>query len=609
MNVTIYTKARAVKDLAGTVTDRDICYFLSDDYLSYDRLRNDLKGKSPLHLAGQAFHEAIRKVETDFLRFCHQIAEQNGSEHYWGTNLASRNSANIPLLKYVVFFHCARMILKEKPKEKSLVFICDTRELAAVIGEEARSNGCRVTVRTAFADAAGNVRLYYRLFLRSAYFLTVGVLKWVYARSLKNRRATADDGKRRYLLRSWVTAGCFDEKGTYKDRNFGRLPGYLEEHGGEVWTVPMYFNLDRSIFAQMRLMADSGYSFLFPEQYMSLPDVFRTWFDGIKGIPLKLKNTEFEGRDFSGVVRDVHLWSSLSTGLLACNAVTYLLKRLKERGMRIDQFIYPIENNAPEKMYIQAVRRYYPEAKLIGFQHTVWFKEQLGVYLHPDETKSHPLPDQVICSGRAYLDIIRKTGFPSALLQAGPNLRYTTANQGSPGRPGGLKSGAEKRVLLILNFDRDQMLEFLDKTGEAFRSLSGIRIRIKSHPLYPVELLKQFLGHIGFPEFEWATGSVPDEVVQSDAVLMTGASVSNLETMITGVPLLRVSLGSNFDFDCLWEEYPFAPFLSSADEIRHYLLKAFSLTEEEKSNLEAFGKKIAADYFEPPTPDNMKVFL
>jgi len=121
--------------------------------------------------------------------------------------------------------------------------------------------------------------------------------------------------------------------------------------------------------------------------------------------------------------------------------------------------------------------------------------------------------------------------------------------------------------------------------------------------------LKQFLGHIGFPEFEWATGSVPDEVVQSDAVLMTGASVSNLETMITGVPLLRVSLGSNFDFDCLWEEYPFAPFLSSADEIRHYLLKAFSLTEEEKGNLEAFGKKIAADYFEPPTPDNMKVFL
>lgn len=609
MNVSVYTKECALKNLARTATGQDVCYFLSDDYLSYVRLRDTLGGRCPIHLPGKAFHEAIRAIETDFLLFCHRIADRNRSEYYWGTNLASRNSANIPLLKYLAYFHCARAILAQNATAESLVFICDSKDLAAVISEEARSRGARTTLKGSFKDAMEGVRIGYRLFLRSVYFLATGILRWLHARTLKNRRIDRDSGRKRYILRSWITAGCIDGDGSYKERNFGKLPQYLEEQGGEVWTIPMYFNLDRSIVDQMSRMADSGHPFLFPEQYISVLDIFRVLLDGIKGIPLNLDRAEFEGRDLSEVVRTVHRWSSLSTGLLACNIVTYLLKRLHERGVRVDSFLYPIENNAPEKMFIQSVRGYYPKAKLIGFQHTVWFKEQLGVYLHPEETKSHPLPDQVICSGRAYPDIIRRTGFPPEILQAGPNLRYTAANQSLPRRPGDLKSGAEKRVLLILNFDRDQMLEFLDKTGEVLRPLNGIRIRIKSHPLYPLEQLKQFLDHIRFPRFEWATGSVPDEVVQSDAVLMTGGSVSNLETMITGVPLLRVSLGSNFDFDCLWEDYPFAPFLSSPAEIRRYLLKAFSLTEEERDGLAKFGQELVRNYFEPATPETMNVFL
>ena len=60
------------------------------------------------------------------------------------------------------------------------------------------------------------------------------------------------------MLRSWVTAGSVDAGGRYRDRNFGVLPDYLAGQGKEVWTIPLYFSLDRNLFAQMKLMSRSG---------------------------------------------------------------------------------------------------------------------------------------------------------------------------------------------------------------------------------------------------------------------------------------------------------------------------------------------------------------
>ena len=88
----------------------------------------------------------------------------------------------------------------------------------------------------------------------------------------------------------------------------------------------------------------------------------------------------------------------------------------------------PLENNPPEKPFILAVREHYPHARLIGFQHTAWLKEQMGIVLLPEELPYHPLPEKIVCSGRRYLDILKSAGFPPDLLVPGPNLRYADVN-------------------------------------------------------------------------------------------------------------------------------------------------------------------------------------
>ena len=90
---------------------------------------------------------------------------------------------------------------------------------------------------------------------------------------------------------------------------------------------------------------------------------------------------------------------------------------------------------------------------------------------------------------------------------------------------------------------------------------------------------------------------------------MTGGSVSNLETIVTGVPLIRVSLDGNFDFDSLWKPYPFCQFLHTPQEISVALEKAFELDDAGWKELAEFGQKTAEGYFEPVTEERLESFL
>ena len=90
---------------------------------------------------------------------------------------------------------------------------------------------------------------------------------------------------------------------------------------------------------------------------------------------------------------------------------------------------------------------------------------------------------------------------------------------------------------------------------------------------------------------------------------MTGGSVSSMETIAAGVPLVRVSLENNFDFDCLWDDYPVSPPASSPGEIRRHLGQALRASTEERMRLIRYGKEMVENYFEPVTPETLRVFL
>jgi hypothetical protein len=190
----------------------------------------------------------------------------------------------------------------------------------------------------------------------------------------------------------------------------------------------------------------------------------------------------------------------------------------------------------------------------------------------------------------------------------GPNLRYTAVNQfvGTSNPNGG---GHPRTLLIILNYDTNQNMELLEKAGQALKSPGDLHVLIKAHPTTDVQQMSGFLQDIPFPPYEWASGTVMEQLARVHAVLMTGGSVSSMETIAAGVPLVRVSLENNFDFDCFWDEYPFSPFVSSPEEIRKRVDEALRMGPNERRRLIAFGQEMVENYFEPVTPERMQVFL
>lgn len=604
MDVTIISKNEALKRLDKMVSSKDVCYYLSEDYSSLARIRKSVGYPYDIKILGDRFHAAIVEIGKSYLQFCHKVGLKNHSPIYWESHLASRNSASIPLLRNLVYFYCARQLLKNDWSQ--VIFICDSVALAGVICREVKGRGgrCRLEMGSKLFSFLQTSLGFLK---RSMVFLAYYFARWFYVRRLENPRINNED-KARYVLRSWVTVGCFDNMGNYRDRNFGVLSEYLRNNGKDVWTIPLFFNLGKKFFSYIKLMERCHQKFIFPEQYLTIFDAFRILRDGIRGLFIDLSECEFLGSNVSTILREAHLKTSLSPNLLMYNSDKYLLQRISKRGVKVDCFIYPIENNVVEKPFILAAQRHYPDAKITGFQHTMWFKEQLGMFLNPEELGYHPLPDQIICSGQRYLDVLSKAGFPGDKLYWGPNLRYTMVNH-FHGPRNFSPADNNKGILVILNFNMNHAMEMLEKLGVALRRVGGSRVCIKPHPLLSIKRLSLFLQDIGFPKHEWVEGSVQEWVAKAEVVVMTGGSVSNLETMAMGVPLLRISLENDFDLDPLWDEYPFAPFVSATEEISGGLIAAFNLSDAKRDELIKFGNKVIENYFEPVTEERMRVFL
>lgn len=601
--VLILSKKTALRHLPEKFTPGCDCYFLSDDYVSMTKIQKGLNPGLAVKTLEKSFHKTLDEIKDDFLLFCHDLYLKNTNINFWEIPLASRNSASVPLLKYLVYFCAAKKIMSDQ--KSPIIFICDSFPLADLISAEAKLHGRSAKIEFSFADSIRFLKLYTWIFLRAFYYVYKIFIRRVHAKRLKNKRLLGNDVRQIYILRSWITTGTINDEGIYRDRNFGVLPDFLRQQGKDVWIIPMFFNLDQSMPEQMKLMARSNHQFVFHEQYLTFFEMLKTLRDGVKNLRLKC-NAFYGGHNFGPVIRDIHLDQSLSTELLAQNNIKYLLEKWAAKGIKIHRFLYPMENNCPEKFFILAAKLSYPQAEVIGFQHTVWYKEQMGMFLHPVEAGHHPVPDCIVTSGKKYIDVLRQAGFPADIIKLGPSLR----NSNIYSMPETAEyCGKTGKVLIILNFDDNQTFELLSKASQALKKIAPAEILIKPHPLTPVGLLKDYLREIQFPAYTLVGGTVQEWVSRVDAVIMSAGSVSNLETIIMGVPLIRISLGSNFDLDPLWDDNRFTHFSITPDDIAAQIERCMKLSPDEKDQLRIFGREVLNSYFEPVTPDILRVFL
>ncbi len=575
-------------------------YFLSDDYSAQILLQKKI---SNLRGLGSLFHKSISEDIGVYQLFFNKIVMSNNQDFFWSLPIATHSSAETPLLKHLIYLNCAKKLISST--DIQIGFVCETDEIAKVLREEAKKMGITWEYASSRREVLESPKILSRLIYRSFYFLLRSLILWMSIRRFKNLRLIKNSDQDLYILRSWLTPASVIHASNYKDRNFGPLLDYLKAQSKEVWILPLFFNTDKHILKYLKSLSEMSAKIIFFEQYIGLMSYFKMLFKSIRSLFINLKVLEFQGMEVGSVIRKIHYGSALAPELLNYNMTYELLSSLSKKKINVHRFIYTFENTTNEKTFLIAIKKFYPKALSLGFQHSVWYKEQISMRLFPQEMHQHPLPDQIICSGARYPSILSSLGFPENKLGKGANLRFAAIHE----------YGADEAIcpnrelLIILNYDYNQCTELLTKVQLSLKMITPCTIKIKSHPLLNQSKINTFLGQISFAPYVWVEGAVQEHIQRSNAVIMGGASVTNYEVIVLGVPLVRISLDSNFDFDPLWEDENACPMLSEPRDIANSLENAFNLTALEKKKLISWGRHILENYFEPVTTETMDVFI
>ncbi len=381
--------------------------------------------------------------------------------------------------------------------------------------------------------------------------------------------------------------------------------------------MPMFFNIGGSERSELRQLRAAGCRVLDEFAELSMWDIVATAFGSIRHMFLSFERLEVRSFGFTfdvgRVFQESHWRTHGAPDLLRLNLAKRTLARLAGRHIKWESLYYPFENNASEKSFILAARDFYPNTQLIGFQHTVVFRDQLSMHLSAKELVFHPLPDRLLCSGPVYIPVLKGLGFPPEICEMGANLRYISIENGQRWLR---KSCQGSGVLFVLNYNLDHAYEVLVALAQVVQRLrmefEDFQLKLKLHPLTDRSDLKRLLGYLGFgDEVVFVEGAVQDEVLASRVTVMTGGSVSVLETLTVGSPLILYSLEQEFDFDCLWPEFAQQPAemvaaVRTADEL--YLSVRANLDAPEESSARQI-ESIRRAYFSVRAPANLKVFL
>lgn len=609
--VTIIHKSKALRKLAEVIGKDSLCYYLAEDYSIFMELQNKFKGIVKIKNLEGLFDTTFQEMKEALLELLSDLNKKYNSFAWWGGHLASKSTPATPLLLNTTYLLCAKKILLENPA--SIILIVESPALSQCLSEFARRQGYQVS------NCCNRISEWTKNFIQGLrYVAQIGRFSlvslhnfWAAFRAPRYQLPKESSVKKRVVIRSWVTQSILNGKGKFADRNFGNLPQWLSSRGYEVWILPMFFNLSAMAMRKAyERIKDIDQTFLIPEHYLKFSDYLRSLLNGFKAFRQRIEGIQIEDIDISPIFNEVQRKQGFNVGLCLLNLSCQMLKRLKEAKVQIDGFYYAFECNAPENQFVLSCRQYFPEADIIGFQHTTFFSNQLAYHLAPGEYAHRPLPDKIICSGPAYRALHQKARFPETILIDGPNLRfesvYTNRN-----RRQGLENGTNKKKLLLpLTFSYNLAFELFVKVKEALKNTDNYRVYIRTHPLLSKKILKQFLYKINVDDWEFADeGIVQQWLPEIYAVVSTGGTVIILEAISFGTPVIRVIPDNTFYYDPFsGSNYPLSP-VTTPLEIRQQLEFVDDIQKNEERIFEKISNETLHDYFPQPTEENLKVFL
>lgn len=586
--------------------------FLGDDQGQLVKWEDAFGSKSMRIPTGKPLKQIVDRFRRPFLDLISRLNRKHQSEDWWMSRISEQNTLISSLFIDCCKLELTRRLIIEARDNKSehIVIIINNLALLKSLIPILKEHHIEYRVLDKYLFMIDGLKNNLVFLYRLLKFAKVSIIKIIAARLLlKNKNKTCYvPGRKQVLLHNYLNEASFNESNQYYDRYFGRLSQWLEKKGYYLHIIPSIFEFDKSIYSVYKQLRSSEINFIIAEDFYGLRDYFRSIKTSFKLLFLPSGDINFETLNLSHLIKKERLiFASASMDLFMYRD---LPSRLKEAGLKFDLLIDVFEGMIPEKALLLGMKKAFPEAVCIGYQHSFINRNELSHFTYDPKTADSILPDKIVCTGPFTKNILIKEGLPENKVVAGCALRYEYLWQ-SKGQPYLLKKGeTEDNVLVALPLVVNVCADIISKTALAVNELKNTKFFFKPHPMLSPAVIVKLIDNCGLDgNYEIVQGSM-DEYLCKATVMVTSGSTAALESLALGVPVVIIGSETLLDFNPLdWFETAYAKMYFEPEEIKQRISELQLMTDIEKKELRQYGKYLLKQCFTPVSDKGMEVFV
>ena len=570
-------------------------------------------------LIGDLIKNTAWKIRKPYIDWVEKIGRPYGNALEWWLSLVNYNNTLVsPLFLSLCYFYICKELL-EKTRKNSLLLIVDDWGLLETLKRFLNKNNYNniIIPSKGFLRAASLIKKAI-WFIGSWGLLIANIIKYKYAgwASLRECSKSTDNGENnlKAIIHTCVDEKCFGENGKFNDRYFPSLAEWLERCGYDVYILPFLYQIERSVKSAYIWFRKSKSNFLISEDYLSVKDYLSSSKVIFKQLFIPKGRVFFYGHDISPLINELKWMQAKNTDHMRFLTYIPMLRNLSQNKFRIDLFIDKFENMPKEKPQINALRDYYPECKIVGYQHASLPPFMLKYTTTPQEFFRGPFPDIVLSNGPWFKERLLTDGIPEEHLRIGPSLRsgylFSREKKFQP-TIHDIADDLIKYALIILSIETNMTLELLEKVIRAFEN-DSIRILLKPHPMSDHERLLKLTRRNKLPRnMGWIRGSMIECLKKANLVVAIG-SAAIMEAAAHGVPIIVVGRECGLDMNPLgWWEKDFDVLKPVFDPIELRSKAKMILKEQSNGDMKRWAQlrqKILQCY-EPVTDNSLSQFL
>jgi surface carbohydrate biosynthesis protein (TIGR04326 family) len=518
------------KEIAGSWV------FFGTDIFLENTITEVLKKKYKKIEIAERLQEIAKESRIPMVDYVGNLSTIRHDDCWWLTTLSEKSPSSSHLFLHICYLKLG-MELSRKV-DGALLIICESRSLMKSLQSNLSKNPeYSVSCYDSWNDSGKQwMKKTVGALFEKTWFLARYTGRLVIARlfSLIRKRNPAKKPADNFIvLHSWADIRSFSDKNSYQDIYFGKLGDNLTQKG-----ICVYYLLDviptiwypSLVHAALR----SNINFFLMEDFISWADliksVYRVW-----NLPSQITDIPLFGElDIQSIVNE-DLYNERYTSMGEHAFLSYLVCKKIGRDFVVKNFIFTYENQACQKLFALAFRKYSPKTTLIGYVHTYAIPMYTLYSISEKEKNLMPLPDKIIVNGEQSKKYLVACGYPENIIFLGGALRHEYLWSTNPGIP--IKKDSFN-LLVAASVNINEAVELIQKCLAAFSGKLKYNLIIKTHPTLPFRKILKF-----FPV-------LPDNIVISetpiqellknaDIVLYTSSTVA-IEAVALRVPVIHV---------------------------------------------------------------------